>query len=96
MLVYSHIWDALLKLVSIAAIIVAAISLHLAERIESAGVATQSAAEGILIALCIVSLSSAPPISKQFHELWPGPVVRGRVLRLMPISGGSLCGWSWT
>ncbi len=54
MLVYSHIWDALLKLVTIVATIVAAVSLHLAEGMENAGVSTKSTSEGIVIALCVV------------------------------------------
>lgn len=45
MLVYSHIWDALLKLISVVAIIVLVITLSLAERLEMAGLATPSVSE---------------------------------------------------
>jgi len=51
MLVYSHIWDALLKLISVAALMILAVSLHLAERIQSTGIATQSVSEFAMFAI---------------------------------------------
>ena len=58
MLVYSHIWDALLKLISVAALMIMAVSLNLAERIQSTGIATESrsgiAMVGIVVVLWLI------------------------------------------
>jgi hypothetical protein len=58
MLIFSHIWDALLKLISVAALITMAISLNLAERIQSTGIATESgsgiAMVGIVVAVWLI------------------------------------------
>jgi hypothetical protein len=58
MLIFSHIWDALLKLISVAALITMAISLNLAERIQRTGIATESrsgiAMVGIVVVLWLI------------------------------------------
>jgi hypothetical protein len=53
-LIYSNIWDALLKLVSVAAMIIMAISLNLADRIHSAGIATQPSSEFAIFGVAVV------------------------------------------
>lgn len=58
MLIFSHIWDALLKLISVAALITMAISLNLPERIQSTGIATESgsgiAMVGMVVAVWLI------------------------------------------
>jgi hypothetical protein len=55
MLLYSHIWDGLLKLLSLVGLIIAALSLKVVERIESTGVLTESVSVSIMIAAVCVA-----------------------------------------
>ena len=51
MIACSHIWDALLKLTSLVALIIMAISLNLEERIRSAGIPTESGSVFVMIVI---------------------------------------------
>ena len=51
-MVYSHIWDVLLKVISLAGIIIAAASMDLEERIRTAGAGTHS--EFVMIVLLLI------------------------------------------
>ncbi|HTC92973.1 MAG TPA: hypothetical protein VK699_05925 [Terriglobales bacterium] len=53
-MIYSHVWDRLLKLVSAILFGIAAVILNLAERIQSAGIATQSDAVFVMIVILTV------------------------------------------
>lgn len=50
---YSHIWDGLLKLASLTAIVIALVRLHFVERLQSAG-ATSNLAVALLVAVTVV------------------------------------------
>ncbi len=57
MLLYSHIWDGLLKAISLAAFIIAAASWKLAERIQSLGIVAQSGSVFVMIVVvCLIWL----------------------------------------
>jgi len=54
MLVYSHIWDVLLKLASLIALVAVLVQLHLEERLESLGVSSNAAVFLVVLLLSTV------------------------------------------